>query len=207
MAAGSSERSGRAVPSSHALRRYALSQPWDRRHLATIRRLLDPRPGERILEVGCGRGHLTKRLEDLGADVTGVDANPEAASEAIARDVRFMRVEQLSFPDGHFDTVVAVHALEHVAHLERAMSEMARVLRPGGAMMLIYPAEPIRGLFAVPDAIIIYRNPFRARELHRHKLRPAKVRALAEASGLDHVQSQFNWLSSPQFVTLLRKPQ
>lgn len=199
-------RPGPAAPSSKDLRRYALSQRWDRQHLATVRRLLDPRPGERILEVGSGRGHLTKRLEDLGAVATGIDANPQAANEAVARDVRVMRVEELAFPDAYFAKVVAVHAIEHFPHLEQAMSEMARVLRPGGGMLLIYPAEPIRGLFAVPDAIIIYRNPFRARELHLHKLRPAKVQALAEAAGLVHVHSEFNLLSSPQFVTVLRKP-
>lgn len=197
----------RTVPTTYDSRRYALSQRWDQRHLTTIRRLLDPRPGERILEVGCGRGHLTKRLQDLGAEAVGIDANPQAADVAIARDIRAMRVEDLAFPDEHFDKVVSVHTIEHVLPLERALAEMARVLRPGGTMLLIYPAEPIRGLFAVPDSIIIHGHPFRARELHVHKLRPGKVRALAESvGGLVHVHSEFDWLSSPQFVTMLRKP-
>ena len=174
--------------------------------MATVRRFVDAQPGARILEVGCGPGHLTKRLEDLGCQATGIDANPQVGDTAVARDVRVMRVEDLGFPDGHFDAVVAVHAMEHFPDLEAAMAEMARVLRAGGRMLLIYPAEPIRGLFAVPDAIVIYRNPFRARELHLHKLRPGKVRALAEAVGLLHVHSEFNLLSSPQFVTVLRKP-
>ena len=206
MEAGTTRRAKGTVPSSDRLRRYALRQPWDRRHLATIRRLLDPQPGDRILEVGCGPGHLTRRLEDLGCQATGIDANPEVADTAIARDVRVMRVEELAFPDGHFDKIVAVHAIEHFPRLEQALAEMARVLRTGGTMLLIYPAEPIRGLFAVPDAITIYHNPFRARELHLHKLRPADVRALAEAVGLAHVHSEFNLLSSPQFVTVLQKP-
>lgn len=197
---------GRARPGPGALRRYALSQRWDPRHIATVRRFVDAQPGARILEVGCGPGHLTKRLEDLGCQATGIDANPQVGDTAVARDVRVMRVEDLGFPDGHFDAVVAVHAMEHFPDLEAAMAEMARVLRAGGRMLLIYPAEPIRGLFAVPDAIVIYRNPFRARELHLHKLRPGKVRALAEAVGLLHVHSEFNLLSSPQFVTVLRKP-
>ncbi len=188
------------------MRRYALSQRWDRQHLATTRRLLDPQQGTRILEVGSGRGHLTKRLDDLGAIATGIDANPEVAGNAVARDIRVMRVEHLDFPDGEFDQVVAVHAIEHFPLLEAAFAEMARVLRPGGSMLLIYPAEPIRGLFSVPDAIIIYRNPFRSRELHLHKLRPSKVQRLGEAVGLEHVHSEFNLFSSPQFVTLLRKP-
>lgn len=206
MAGTSGQGEGRADATPRDLRRYALAQRWDARHLGTIRRLVDPQPGERVLEVGCGRGHLTKRLDELGTDCIGVDANPEAAREAIARDVRTMRAEELAFADGSFDLVVAVHAIEHFPQLEAAMSEMARVLRPGGRMLVIYPAEPIRGLFAVPDALIIYRNPLKALVLHRHRLRPPRVRELAAAVGLLHVHSEFNWLSSPQYVTVLRKP-
>jgi len=79
-------------------------------------------------------------------------------------------------------------------------------VKPGGRMLFIYPAEPIRGLFAVPDAIIIYRNPFKARQLHRQKLRPKTVCAIGVAAGLEPVHSEFQLLSSPQFVTVLRKP-
>ena len=188
------------------MRRYALAQRWGGQHISTVKRLLDPGPGTRLLEVGSGRGHLARRIEGLGATVTGVDANPEAAENAVARDIRTMRVEALDFPDAAFDQVVAIHAIEHFPLIAEAFAEMARVLKPGGLMLLIYPAEPIRGLFSVPDAIIIYRNPFRSRELHRHKLRPSKVRHLAGAAGLEHLHSEFQLLTSPQFVTLLRKP-
>jgi SAM-dependent methyltransferase len=200
------EAERRGQPGRASLRRYALFQRWDSRHLETVRRLLDPQPGERILEVGCGPGHLVQRLEELGCRAIGVDANPEAVSNAIASDVRLMWVEQLAFADSSFDAVVAIHAIEHFPHLDEAMAEMARVLRPGGALLLVYPAEPIRGLFAVPDAIVLYGNPLRARDLHLHKLRPADVSALGAQVGLEHVHSEFNLLSSPQQVTVLRKP-
>lgn len=195
----------RRDPSTGAMRRYALTQRWDPQHLRTTRRLLAPQRGTRILEVGSGRGHLTCRLDDLGAIATGIDANPEAAQHAVARDIRCMQVEHIEFPDGAFDQVVSVHAIEHFPVLEVAFAEMARVLRPGGRMLLIYPYEPIRGLGAVPDAITIYRNPFRAREMHRHKLRPAKVRRLAEEAGLEHQHSEFRFVL-PQFATVLSKP-
>lgn len=187
-------------------RRYALVNRWDPRHLHTVRRLLDPRPGERILEVGCGRGHLTKRLQDLGVEAVGVDANPQAAAVAVAKDVRAMRAEMLAFPDGSFDKVVSVHAIEHVPPLERALAEMARVLRRGGRMLLIYPAEPIRGIFAVPTSVILHGTPFKARQIHIHRLTPRRVRALTGSLGLTHLHSELNLLSSPQFVTLVEKP-
>ena len=203
--AGSSP-GGKRTPTARDMKRYALAQRWGGQHISTVKRLLDPQPGMRILEVGSGRGHLAKRIEGLGAVVTGVDANPEAAENPVARDIRTMRVEALDFPDAAFDQVVAIHAIEHFPLIAEAFAEMARVLKPGGTMLLIYPAEPIRGLFSVPDAIIIYRNPFRSRELHRHKLRPSKGRKLADAVGLAHLHSEFQLLTSPQFVTLLRKP-
>ena len=196
---------GRQVAADGAMRRYALSQHWDEQHLRIVRRLLDPQPGTRMLEVGSGRGHLTRQLDDLGAVATGIDANPAAAEHAIAKDIRVMAVEQIDFRNGEFDQVVSVHAIEHFPELEPAFAEMARVLRPGGHMLLIYPYEPIRGLGAVPDAITIYRNPFRARELHRHNLRPPRVRALATQAGLEHVHTEFRWLL-PQFITVLQKP-
>jgi SAM-dependent methyltransferase len=195
----------RREPTPRALRRYALTQRWDSQHLRTTCRLLSPQRGTRILEVGSGRGHLTSRLDDLGAIATGIDVNPEAAQHAIARDIRCMQVEKIDFPDGVFDQVVAVHAIEHFPVLEVAFAEMARVLRPGGRMLLIYPYEPIRGLGAVPDAITIYRNPFRAREMHRHKLRPARVQGLGEGVGLEHLHTEFRFVL-PQFATVLGKP-
>ena len=184
--------------------RYALAQRWDSQHLGTIRRLLDPQPGTRILEVGSGRGHLTSKLDRLGAIATGVDANPAAAKHALARDIRVMSVERLDFADEEFDQIVSVHAIEHFPNLPGAFAEMARVLRPDGRMLLIYPWEPIRGVGAVPDAITLYRNPFRARQMHLQKPRPRMVRKLAEDVGLTHLHTEFKvfW---PQFTTLLHK--
>jgi SAM-dependent methyltransferase len=184
--------------------RYALAQHADSSHLATIRRLLDPQPGTRMLEVGSGRGHLTSQLDKLGAIATGVDANPAAPDHALARDIRVMNVERLEFADDEFDQVVSVHAIEHFPNLAPAFAEMARVLRPGGLMLLIYPWEPIRGLGALIDSTTIYGHPFRARQMHLQKPRPAMVRDLGQDVGLTHVHTEFKvfW---PQFTTLLRK--
>lgn len=188
--------------SSYDSRRYALVNRWDPRHLLTVNRLLDPRPGERVLEVGCGRGHLTRRLAEAGIDVTGIDANPRAAELAESDRVVTMLAENLAFPDDSFDAVVSVHAIEHIPDLEGAFAEMARVLRPGGRALFIYPAEPVQGIFAVPTAVILHGNPFKARDVHCQWLWPAKVRRLMSSLGFVHVHSELNLLSSPQFVSL-----
>lgn len=187
-------------------RRYAMVNRWDKRHETTVRRLLDPQAGEQVLEVGCGRGHLTKRLLDWGVDATGIDANPQAADLAVTDGVVHMYAESLDFADQTFDKVVSVHAIEHIPDIEGAFEEMARVLKPGGKALFIYPAEPIQGIWAVPTAVILHRNPLKARQVHCQWLWPKKVRRLSEDVGLVHANSEFSLLSSPQFYTMVEKP-
>jgi len=84
-----------------------------------------------VLEVGCGRGGLQ------GAVVrwVGVDLAVSAAG-SIHKPFVCASAERLPFPDGAFDCVWSIHVLEHVVDLEAALREMARVLRPGGLLLL-----------------------------------------------------------------------
>ena len=83
---------------SYLSRKYALQNRWDPRHLATVKQLTRFQPGDRVLELGCGRGHLSKRMkEDLGHDVTGVDANAEAVEVGVTDGLRSMVAEELDF--------------------------------------------------------------------------------------------------------------
>jgi ubiquinone/menaquinone biosynthesis C-methylase UbiE len=116
-----------------------------------------------------------------------------------------MRAEDLSFEDDEFDAVVAVHAIEHIPPLDGAAAEMARVLKPGGKALFIYPAEPIQGLYAVPTSVILYGTPFKAQEVHCHWLSPAKVRRIIEPHGLTETHHEFNLLKSPQFISVFTK--
>lgn len=185
--------------------RYARLNRWDPTHLRRIDRLLHLLPGDRVLEVGCGRGHLTQRLADRGIDVTGIDVNPNAAEMAETDRVLTMRAESLDFADDSFDFVLSVHALEHIPPLEEAVGEMARVLRPGGTALHIYPAEPIQGIFAIPTSIILHGTPFKAREVHCHRLWPAKLRRLMVSVGLEETHHEFNLTKSPQFISVFEK--
>jgi ubiquinone/menaquinone biosynthesis C-methylase UbiE len=177
------------------------------RHVIRVMRHLAPAEGDRILEVGCGRGFVTARVQRLSPRTEGVDVNPEAVRHGVAANLQAMSATRLEFPDASFDKVYSFHTIEHVADLGRALAEMARVLRPGGRLMLVYPAEPVRGLYAVPAAVALFHNPLRAREMHLHRLTPSRILAVVESQRLPlaHVTSKLELWLTPQFVTLFAR--
>jgi SAM-dependent methyltransferase len=95
---------------------------------------LSPKPGERILDVGCGDGVLTKKLADAGAIVTAVDHSPEmiAASQALGLDARIADATALPF-DNEFDAVFTNATLHWIkAHPQTCVASAFRALKPGG---------------------------------------------------------------------------
>ena len=176
------------------------------RHLRRIVRLLAPRADDRVLEIGCGRGWLTRRVQQICPATFGVDVNPRSIEHGVAPRLSNMDAVALHFDDEQFDKLYSFHAIEHIVDASAALAEMRRVLVPGGRILLVYPAEPIRGLFAMPGAWLGFGNPFLARRLHVHRFTPARIRRLALDCGLAHVQSAFDLLVTPQFMTVLEKP-
>jgi SAM-dependent methyltransferase len=89
----------------------------------------------RVLEVGCGAGGMAQRVRDqLGAQVVAVDSSERMVELTRERGVEsyVADIQELPFGDGEFDCVFAGWMLYHVIDRDRAISECARVLRPGG---------------------------------------------------------------------------
>jgi phosphatidylethanolamine/phosphatidyl-N-methylethanolamine N-methyltransferase len=109
--------------------------------------------GGRVLEVGVGTG-LSLPQYGAGVEVTGIDASAEMLAKARAkvaglglghvRDLRVMDARRLDFPDGSFDHIAAMHIMSVVPEPEQVMAEMARVLRPGGTVLIVnhFAREP-----------------------------------------------------------------
>ena len=95
--------------------------------------LLAPRPGERVLDLGCGEGKLTAKLVEAGAEVVGVDASPEqvAAARAAGLDARVADGAALPF-DAEFDAVFSNAALHWMKRPDAVIAGVFRALRPGG---------------------------------------------------------------------------
>ena len=99
--------------------------------------------GKTVLDVGCAGGFMAEAIAARGARVTGIDPAEKAiaAARSHARGsglaVRYDTGvgEDLPYPEAHFDAVVCVDVLEHVQDLDRVLSEIARVLEPGGMFL------------------------------------------------------------------------
>lgn len=102
-------------------------------------RALSRSPGK-ALDVGCGEGRFCRMLKPHGIAVTGIDPTPALLAAAQARDPECMfleaAAERLPFDDNAFDLVVSYLSLIDISDVQAAISEMARVLTPGGVLLI-----------------------------------------------------------------------
>ena len=105
-----------------------------------VREILDGLPRGVALDAACGTGRHSAYLASLGHTVIGVDSSTamlERAREKVpGQDFREGDLHDLPLPDDHVDLVVCALALMHVPHLEPALAELVRVLRPGGDLVI-----------------------------------------------------------------------
>lgn len=184
---------------------YALALKGDRVLFNRLLKYLNPRPEDKILEVGCSRGFLTKWMQTFSEDTTGIDINAEAILHGVTSKLRTMDATRLEFSSETFDKIYSCHTIEHIPDLKKSFQEMERVLKPAGQIVLVYPAEPVRGIFAVRASSIMLKNPFHCREVHLHKLNPKEIQKIIEGSELKHLESHFSFFVTPQYFTLLGK--
>ncbi|HSW47134.1 MAG TPA: class I SAM-dependent methyltransferase [Phycisphaerae bacterium] len=117
------------------------------RRLAAIRRMAHAHPDDRILEVGCGGGHVLRMFSHC--DLTGIDVSGEMLAKA-RRNLAGCRVNllkgqmhELDLPAGGFDTIICTEVLEHVVDPEGILEQIGRLLRPGGVAVVTFPNDPL----------------------------------------------------------------
>lgn len=141
-------------------------------------------PGDPVLDVGTSAGTNLRMLRDLGfSGAIGLDASEEAirwCAEKGLGTVRRGDITDMPFPDDSFALVLATDVIEHVDDDARALSEVRRVLRPGGTVLITVPAFP--SLWGLQDEV----------SHHRRRYRAAPLLGLVRAAGLE-VQQHFHF--------------
>lgn len=126
-------------------RAYLDQTPWTRLRLDAVWALVEPAPGERVLDLGCAAGATSHFLSTFGCETVGIDAEPLAVerARAVFPGLRFevADVRALPFPEASVDKAVAADLVEHLddGTFRAMLVEVRRVLRPGGTLSLYTP--------------------------------------------------------------------
>lgn len=182
--------------------------------------LVEARPGARILDLACGPGNLSRRLAPLvepDGEVVGVDLAPgmiERARLAATPNTRFvvMDIEDLEFETGSFDGAVCGHGLQFVPHLDRALSEARRVLRPLSRFAASIPAGSGQSAMTLLDSVVDRWLPpapeagdqaaTRATVLDPKLLEAAALGAGFASARVEVIEEAVHWESAQQLVAL-----
>jgi 2-polyprenyl-6-hydroxyphenyl methylase/3-demethylubiquinone-9 3-methyltransferase len=178
---------------------------------------IDPR-GKTALEVGCGGGILSEEICKMGFTTTGIDPSEQSINTAsnhartggLSIKYEIGTGEQLPYQDNSYDCVFCCDVLEHVRDLPKVISEISRVLKPGG--VFIYDTLN-RTFVSKLVAIKIWQEwkrwAFMPPNLHVWKMfiKPEEIKTLLAKNGLEwkeHRGSQPN-VSIPKMLGFLRK--
>ena len=149
--------------------------------------LAEARAGDRVLDLGCGDGSFTAELAPAVTSVVGAEVAEAAVRRARARhpSLEFQLVPldgELPFADGSLDLVWSTEVIEHVADTARWLSEVRRVLAPGGRLLLTTPSHG-RARLAL-GGIERYSQPLGD---HLHLYTRRSLRELLQEFGFDQV--------------------
>jgi len=171
-----------------------------------------PRPGERVLDVAGGTADLSSAfarrvgpagevwLTDINNAMLGVGRD-RLLDEGVLAPVAQCDAEKLPFPDNHFDIVTVAFGLRNMTHKDRALSEMRRVLRPGGRLLVLEFSKVWKPLEKVYDAYSFKLLPWLGAKIagdaesYRYlaesiRMHPdqAALKAMMEQAGLERVE-------------------
>jgi 2-polyprenyl-3-methyl-5-hydroxy-6-metoxy-1,4-benzoquinol methylase len=148
-------------------------------------RYLEHKPAGKLLDVGCGAGAYLGFMRDQGWNVVGIDFDEEAvknAREQFGVNAHSLQLEEMNFPDAHFDAITMNHLIEHVPDPIKLLRECQRVLKPNGSIVVTTPNSDSLGHQ-------MYSKHWRGLEppRHLHIFSPASLHLLARNAGFSNI--------------------
>jgi SAM-dependent methyltransferase len=179
-AAGESNRFPKVVEAGQA-RLY----DWRARAVERVCGSAEPGTPRRVLDIGCGRGHLLSAFQRRGWKVMGTELSEQSAKyprEVAGLDIKVGSLPALQLPAGQFDAVTMWQVLEHVPDPHAFIAEVHRLLKPGGVFFVSVPN------FASPEARATGAGWFHL-DVPRHLVHftPETLRSALEAGGFAQV--------------------
>lgn len=208
------EKQNESVISHYATLAYEYDRRWNRYSVVSLELLakrLDMQDGEALLDLACGTGRLGGIIRERtpGVDLTGMDLSPDMIKMARGRipedaHTRWLEgsMEALPFDDASFDAVSCSSAFHLLTDQRKAMSEMVRVLRPGGRLCIVDWCRQY------PQIQLIQWLARTVGRQYRRILMPDELSALMSDAGLEVASSEkFNatWFWAMMCI-LARKP-
>lgn len=146
--------------------------------------------GKKILDLGCGEGYGTNMLRQAGYDTSGMDISPDvvaAAKQKYGGDFFQGDIRQIPQPAATYDSIVCFEVIEHIELDPRAFSEMFRILKPGGTLIISTPNVEVHHQAG--------NNPY-----HLHEFSKGEMEACLRGGGFTRSEC-FGQLSSHKLVT------
>ena len=105
--------------------------------------LLNVQPNHKLLDIGCGTGHLLSKASQRGLETFGVDISEEAINISCQQSpnsiIKVAKAEELPFPDSFFDYIFCLGSLEHFLDMKKALKEMKRVAKENTCFCVMVP--------------------------------------------------------------------
>lgn len=98
-----------------------------------------------VFEIGCSEGILLRELSRLGHEASGSELNASiarAGMQALGVRIHTGLFEEIPLPVGYFDAIISFHTIEHIVDLDRTFTKIARMLKPGGIVLVEVPTGP-----------------------------------------------------------------
>jgi SAM-dependent methyltransferase len=156
--------------------------------LNLIRRRMK-RKNPRLLDIGCGYGFFLKKIQQSGWQVEGIEVSKpgrDYAGKRLGLKIHADPLEQLAFSKEYFDAVTLFYVIEHVHDPKQMLTEVHRILRPGGILMLRWPhSTPVVKLLGpFSKRYDVFHTPY-----HLYDFNPRTMYQLLQQTGFQDIET------------------